>query len=138
MAMTFDCRSWTYTTPLTTTGVVAMPSVNPAFASMPVDSTGTHQATPSFATLALLIGLVTSRVLARLAPGSVHPAATAGFADVLGALPVLAGAVPLPLLLLQPTARPAASRTALTAPVRLTEHLMSFISYVARQSVQTV
>src|ERR1700689_815716 len=123
MAITFDCRSWTYTTPLTTTGVVAMPSVNPAFASMPVDSTGTHQATPSFATLALLIGLVTSRVLARLAPGSVHPAATAGFADVLGALPVLAGAaclaaqflaaaVPLPLLLLQPTARPAASRTA--------------------------
>ena len=47
----------------------------------PVDSIGTHHATPSVETLELVIALATSRVLARLPPGSVQPAATAGAGD---------------------------------------------------------
>ena len=54
---------------------------------MPVDSTGTHHATPSVETFELVIALATSRVFSRLPPGSVQPGATAGFAGPPGALP---------------------------------------------------
>src|SRR5580698_4679126 len=135
MAITFDSRSWRYTTPFTTTGVVATPSVSPADAAAPVDSIGTHHATPSLVTFALLIELATSRVLARFAPGSVHPAATAGLADVAGALLAApdpaclllqpaAFALAGPLLLQPPTARAATSATALPVAMRVFEHLI--------------
>ena len=78
IAITFDSRSWVYTTPCTTTGVVAYPSASPAAWASPVDSTGTHHATPSLVTSELVIGLATSRVFCRLPPGSVQAAATAG------------------------------------------------------------
>src|ERR1035438_6828535 len=134
MAITFDSRSWVYTTPSTTTGVVAYPSVKPAARVAPVDSTGTHHATPSVETSELLIALATSRVFARLPPGSVQAAAAAGLGAPLGALPawpVAAGLekqlAVLELLLLPqpPTARLAAtSRVTPAAVGRLTKHLI--------------
>jgi hypothetical protein len=84
--------------------------------------------------LELLIALATSRVFARLPPGSVQAAATAEFAEPLGVLPAaLAGACLaeqagalelLPLLVLQPAAaRPAAaSRLTPATPVRVTRN----------------
>src|ERR1700722_16947230 len=86
MAITFDSRSWVYTTPCATTGVVAYPSSSPAERARPVDSTGTHHATPSLVTSELVIGLATSRVFCRLPPGSVQAAATAGLPEAPGAL----------------------------------------------------
>lgn len=67
------------------TGVVAMPSGKWTLAASPVDSTGTHQATPSARTFELVIALATSLVFCTLAPGSVQAGATPGFADVTGA-----------------------------------------------------
>jgi hypothetical protein len=101
----------------------------------PVDSTGTHHATPSVDTFELLITLATSRVFARLPPGSVQPAATAGLDEPPGALLAVPAAaclakqlavLELALLLAQPpTARPAATSTVtLATPVRLTKHLI--------------
>src|ERR1017187_1141613 len=86
MAITFDSRSWVYTTPSTTTGVVAYPSVKPAALAAPVDSTGTHHATPSVETSELVITLATSRVFCRLPPGSVQPAAATGSGEPAGGL----------------------------------------------------
>src|SRR5260370_42450661 len=53
---------------------------------------GTHHATPSLETLELVIGLATSRVFSRLAPGSVQPAATPGLGELVavGAMPEVA------------------------------------------------
>ena len=45
---------------------------------------GTHHATPSCATFELVIGLATSRVFARLPPGSVQSAAAPVAADWTG------------------------------------------------------
>src|SRR6185312_9869798 len=69
------------------TGVVATPSGKPALPALPVDSTGTHQATPSVETFELVIALATSRVFCRLAPGSVQAGATPGPGEVTAALP---------------------------------------------------
>src|SRR5580692_4142839 len=100
----------------------------------PVDSIGTHQATPSCATFEEVIALCTSRVLARFAPGSVQPAATAGPGELAWALLAVPGAaclpeqlatlVVLPLLVLQPAAaRPAATTmAAVVTALRLTKH----------------
>jgi hypothetical protein len=87
----------------------------PAALVAPVDSTGTHHATPSVETLELVIGLATSRVLARLPPGSVQPSVAAGAAGAAADLEEQAAAVlELLLLLLQPTA----ARLAATTRVR--------------------
>ena len=107
----------------------------PAAWVLPVDSTGTHHATPSVATFELVIGLATSRVFARLPPGRVQPAATAGLDDPPGALPAVPAAACLAkqlavlewaLLLPQPpTARPAAiSRVTPATAGRLTKNLI--------------
>ncbi len=96
----------------------------PAALVTPVDSTGTHHATPSCATFELAIGLATSRVFARLPPGSVQSAAAPGAADwtAFDKQPAAAGrpALPQPL-----TARPTATtRVTLAAVDRLTKHLI--------------
>ena len=80
IAITFDSRSCTYTTPRTTTGVLAYA---PSVCAMGIRS-GTVHATPRRDTFEAVSLLATSRVFARLPPGSDHPAATAG-------LPRLAG-----------------------------------------------
>src|SRR5271169_2606850 len=103
----------------------------------PVDSIGTHQATPSWATLEAVIALATSRVLARLPPGSVQAAATPGLAELAGTvlaapacLPEQLGALACGVLLAQPLAArlAAASRVTLATVVRVTKHLIWLIS----------
>lgn len=65
----------------TTTGVLAnAPSVR-----VTGIRSGTVQATPRREIFALVMPLATSRVFARLPPGSDHPAATAGFPRTAGA-----------------------------------------------------
>src|SRR5215469_7337615 len=98
---------------------------------------GTHHATPSCATFEVLIELATSRVFARLAPGSAQAAAAAGLREPPGALFVLPAAqcpatqlatVELPPLPQPPAARPAAASTlTLAAPVRITKRLIEFV-----------
>jgi hypothetical protein len=105
--------------------------VYPAAPYVPVDSIGTHHATPSFETSELVMELATSRVFCRFAFGRVQPAAAAGLGEPAGALlaaPVAACGEKQPVVLelllpLQPpTARlAAASRATLAAPVRLTK-----------------
>jgi len=99
----------------------------PAVSAAPVDSTGTHHATPSVETLELVIGLATSRVLARLPPGRVQPA-SAGAAT---GLPEQAAAVLELLLLPQPPAArlTATTRTTPATAGGLTKHLICDISY---------
>src|ERR1700727_440201 len=97
----------------------------PADFASPVDSTGTHHATPSVETFELVIGLATSRVLARLPPGSVQPP---GAAEAAGAAADLAeqAVATLELLLLPqpPTARLAATiRITPATTGGLTKHL---------------
>src|SRR5208282_4207899 len=102
----------------------------PAALAAPVDSIGTHHATPSVETLELVIGLATSRVFCRLPPGSVQPAAAPGAAGwtPLDKQPAVAE---LPVLPQPPTARPAATtRVTLAIAGRLTEHLIRLISRV--------
>src|SRR5262249_58976177 len=77
---------------------------------------GTHHATPSLETFELVIGLATSRVFCRSAPGSVQPAATAGSGELLAvpggppaARPDKQLAVPGWLREQPPAARPAAT-----------------------------
>src|SRR6202035_1445363 len=77
--------------------VVAYPSASPADLARPVDSTGTHHATPSWVTSELVIGLATSRVFCRLPPGSVQAAATAGFPGAPSAAAPRAAAPGVPL-----------------------------------------
>ena len=148
IAITFDSMSCRYTTPFTTTGVVAYPSATPAVAASPVDSIGTHHATPSCATFEAVIALATSRVFCRLAPGRVHAAATPGLGELAGAalaelagaglvapacLPEQLGALACGVLPEQPaTARPAAASTVTPAtPVRVTKHLIWRLSRLA-------
>ena len=90
----------------------------------PVDSIGTHHATPSVETFEPVIELATSRVFCRLPPGSVQPAAAP---DAAGWTPVEAQPAVLGLLVLPqpPTARPAATtRVTLATAGRLTKHLI--------------
>src|SRR5215467_2601065 len=104
--------------------------------------TGTHHATPSCATSEALIGPATSRVFARLAPGSVQAAAAAGLREPPGAVlaaPAAAGpdtqlaTVELPPLPQPLAARPAAASTlTLAARVRLTKRLIDFVLLFAR------
>src|SRR5262249_25917212 len=87
---------------------------------------GTHHATPSLETFELVIGLATSRVFCRSAPGSVQPAATAGSGELLAvpggppaARPDKQLAVPGWLREQPPAARPAATtRHAPATPAR--------------------
>src|SRR5215472_121870 len=108
--------------------------------------TGTHHATPSCATFEALIGPATSRVFARLAPGSVQAAAAAGLRDPPGAVLAAAAAagpdtqlatVELPPLPQPLAARPAAASTlTLAARVRLTKRLIDFVLLFARPSLR--
>ena len=102
-------------------------------------SIGTHHATPSFETFEPLIELATSRVLARLPPGSVQPAATAGLGEPTGVLPAWPAAAAfekqlavLELLVLQPPAARLATISRVTPATvgRLTKHLIRLIPYV--------
>ena len=75
-------------------------------------------------TFELVIGLATSRVFARLPPGSVQSAAAPGAADwtPFDKQPAAAGMLAPPQ---PPTARPAATtRVTLTAVDRVTKHLI--------------
>ena len=100
----------------------------PAALVAPVDSTGTHHATPSCATFELVIALATSRVFARSPPGSVQsaaaPAVASGAADwtPFDKQPTAAGWPALP----QPPAARAAATTRVTLATagRLTKHLI--------------
>jgi hypothetical protein len=93
----------------------------------PVDSTGTHHATPNVETFELVIGLATSRVLARLPPGSVQPAETA---EAAADLTEQAAATVLELLLLQPPAARLAATTRIMPATAggLAKHLIGLIS----------
>jgi hypothetical protein len=77
-------------------------------------------------------------------PGSVQPAATPGLADAVLAVPACLPEQPATLELLVLLAQPAAARLAaasrvtLATPVRLTKHLIGFISYLNEPDLRRI